>query len=211
RRLPAKGGAMISREGTGSALPTSAVSIPDKSSTASAHWQNQPLRKPKRPHPRSPQCRPAPTKSWKRHGRPLNDGLMCSWPNCRNWGTRRPSRPLMQTLGTTRTSPRWRAAGPRDAGPNSRQRSMGNRKYYRPFFGNNQVESRCGAVSVGRTYLFPPLSSGGALVVRPWLRFHIPLIEPDVQISRIRLSDKTSRLCFGVRRHLRVLNPSWSL
>jgi len=25
-------------------------------------------------------------------------------------------------------------------------------------------------------------------------RFHIPLIEPDVQISRIRLSDKTSRL-----------------
>src|SRR5258708_1474350 len=54
------------------------------------------------------------------------------------------------------------------------------------------VESRCVAVSVGRTYPFPPLSSGGALVVRPWLRFHIPLIEPDVQISRIRLSDKTS-------------------
>src|SRR6266545_5933424 len=56
------------------------------------------------------------------------------------------------------------------------------------------VESRCGAVSVGRTYLLPPLSSGGALLVRPWLRFHIPLIEPDMQISRIRLSDKTSRL-----------------
>src|SRR5450755_1361469 len=30
-------------------------------------------------------------------------------------------------------------------------------------------------------------------MVRPWLRFHTPLIEPDVQISRIRLSDKTSR------------------
>ena len=43
-------------------------------------------------------------------------------------------------------------------------------------------------------YLLPPLSSGGALVVRPWLRFHTPLIEPDMQISRIRLSDKTSRL-----------------
>src|SRR5215831_10005896 len=57
-----------------------------------------------------------------------------------------------------------------------------------------RVESRCGAVSVGRTYPFPPLSSGGALVVRPWLRFHIPLIEPDLQISRFRLSDKTSRL-----------------
>ena len=35
------------------------------------------------------------------------------------------------------------------------------------------VESRCGAVALGRTYLFPPLSSGGALLVRPWLRFHI--------------------------------------
>src|SRR5215468_3439368 len=56
------------------------------------------------------------------------------------------------------------------------------------------VESRCGAVAVGRTYLFPPLSSGGASLVRPWLRFHIPLIEPHLRISRIRLSDKTSRL-----------------
>ena len=40
------------------------------------------------------------------------------------------------------------------------------------------VESECGAVALGRTYLLPPLSSGGALVVQPWLRFHIPLIEP---------------------------------
>ena len=31
-------------------------------------------------------------------------------------------------------------------------------------------------------------------MVLPSLRFHIPLIEPDRQISRIRLSDKTSRL-----------------
>src|SRR6516225_5538458 len=30
--------------------------------------------------------------------------------------------------------------------------------------------------------------------VRPWLRFHIPLIEPDRRVYRIRLSDKTSRL-----------------
>ena len=30
-------------------------------------------------------------------------------------------------------------------------------------------------------------------MVEPWLRFHIPLIDPDRQISRIRLSDKTSR------------------
>jgi hypothetical protein len=56
------------------------------------------------------------------------------------------------------------------------------------------VESRCGAVAVGRTYLLPPLSFGGASLVRPWLCFHTPLIEPDMQISRIRLSDKTSRL-----------------
>ena len=35
------------------------------------------------------------------------------------------------------------------------------------------------------------------LVVQPWLRFHIPLIEPDKQISRIRLSDKTSRFAFA--------------
>jgi len=53
--------------------------------------------------------------------------------------------------------------------------------------GERWVESRCGAVAVGRTYLFPPLSFGGALAVRPLLRFHIPLIEPDMQISRIRL------------------------
>src|SRR5712664_4295471 len=56
------------------------------------------------------------------------------------------------------------------------------------------VESRCGAVAVGRTYLLPPLSSGGASLVRPWLRFHTPLSEPDMKICRIRLSDKTSRL-----------------
>ena len=70
------------------------------------------------------------------------------------------------------------------------------------------VESRCGAVALGRTYLLPPLSSGGALVVQPWLRFHIPLIEPDRQISRIRLSDKTSRC--RVQRQLQLLGIYWS-
>jgi hypothetical protein len=64
------------------------------------------------------------------------------------------------------------------------------------------VESRCGAVAVGRTYLFPPLASGGALVVRPWLRFHIPLIEPDRQIIALRFIDvetakQTGRVAFG--------------
>src|SRR5450759_1609399 len=73
------------------------------------------------------------------------------------------------------------------------------------------VESRCGAVALGRTYLLPPLSSDGASMVPPWLRFHIPLIEPDRQISRIRLSDKTSRLHFRVQRHLQFLNTHRSL
>src|ERR1019366_917315 len=36
------------------------------------------------------------------------------------------------------------------------------------------VESRCGAVALGRTYLLPPLSSGGALMVPPWLPFPHP-------------------------------------
>src|ERR1700677_4895681 len=49
-------------------------------------------------------------------------------------------------------------------------------------------------IALGRACLFPPLSSGGALVARPWLRFHTPLIEPNLRIARIRLSDKTSRL-----------------
>ena len=31
----------------------------------------------------------------------------------------------------------------------------------------DMVESGCGAVTLGRTYLFPPLSSGGALLARP--------------------------------------------
>jgi hypothetical protein len=42
--------------------------------------------------------------------------------------------------------------------------------------GLKSVESRCGAVALGRTYLLPPLSFGGASMVPPWLRFHIPLI-----------------------------------
>src|ERR1700681_4941376 len=60
------------------------------------------------------------------------------------------------------------------------------------------VESRCAAVALGRTYLLPPLSSGGALVVQPWLRFHIHRVagggrpppaptERGVRISRTTL------------------------
>ncbi len=55
--------------------------------------------------------------------------------------------------------------------------------------GRFMVESGCGAVAVGSAHLFPPLSSGGASIAEPLLRFLSPLIEPDVRISRIRLSD----------------------
>ncbi len=43
------------------------------------------------------------------------------------------------------------------------------------------VESGCGAVAVGSAYLCPPLSPGGASIAGPLLRFHTPLIEPDVR------------------------------
>ena len=40
-------------------------------------------------------------------------------------------------------------------------------------------------MALGWAYPLPPLSSGGALVAQPWLRFHTPLIEPDVRICRV--------------------------
>ena len=48
---------------------------------------------------------------------------------------------------------------------------------------------------LGRTVLHAPYlveSRGDA--VAGWLRFHLPLIKPDVRISRIRLSDEESRV-----------------
>jgi hypothetical protein len=46
---------------------------------------------------------------------------------------------------------------------------------------------------LGAAYLLPALSSAGASIASPCFRFHIPLIEPDVRISRFRLSEKGSR------------------
>jgi hypothetical protein len=40
-------------------------------------------------------------------------------------------------------------------------------RFWRTLEMSKMVESECDAVVVGRTYLFPPLSSGGALVFRP--------------------------------------------
>jgi len=41
-----------------------------------------------------------------------------------------------------------------------------------------------------RLGLLPTLSVAGALMSITLLRFHIPLVKPDMRISRIRLSDK---------------------
>ena len=70
----------------------------------------------------------------------------------------------MSTIGTSR--------GSRRAQFRSRRRS---RHAEDEVNRSKLVESRCGAATLGRAYLLPPLSSGGALVVRPWLRFHTPL------------------------------------
>jgi hypothetical protein len=74
--------------------------------------------------------------------------------------------------------------------------------------GQYLVESRCGAVAVGLAYLFPPLSSGGASLAEPWLRFHTPLIEPDRRISRIRLPAQPHR-CVGVERPIRRVDGAY--
>src|SRR6202035_151976 len=39
------------------------------------------------------------------------------------------------------------------------------------------------AVALGRTYLLPPLSFGGAAMVLPWLRFYIPLMGGFADLS----------------------------
>jgi hypothetical protein len=46
---------------------------------------------------------------------------------------------------------------------------------------------------LGGAYRLPTLSSVGASLALPCFRFHIPLIAPDVRISRIRRSEKGSR------------------
>ena len=52
---------------------------------------------------------------------------------------------------------------------------------------------------LGLAYLLPALSVAGASLASPWLRFHIPLIKPDVRFSRTRLSDKAVLTCCFTR------------
>src|ERR1700740_955997 len=57
------------------------------------------------------------------------------------------------------------------------------------FHGARGVEGWRGVL--GGAYRLPTLSSVGASLAPPCFRFHTPLIEPDVRICRIRLSEKT--------------------
>ena len=49
-----------------------------------------------------------------------------------------------------------------------------------------------------RAYRLPTLSSVGASLAPPCSRFHTPLIEPDVRICRIRLSEKTHTIAVAI-------------
>jgi hypothetical protein len=77
------------------------------------------------------------------------------------------------------------------------------------------VESRTGAVTLGRGGNCLPAAFASTPVAhsRPWFRFPSPLIEPDVRISRIRLSDQV--LPQGMREftstRARLMKPSLSL
>jgi hypothetical protein len=51
---------------------------------------------------------------------------------------------------------------------------------------------------LGGAYLLPTLSSVGASLTPPCFRFHTPLIEPDVRICRIRLSEKTHAIALAI-------------
>ena len=51
---------------------------------------------------------------------------------------------------------------------------------------------------LSRAYRLPTLSSVGASLAPPCFRFHIPLIEPDVRICRIRLSEKAHAIAEAI-------------
>jgi hypothetical protein len=93
----------------------------------------------------------------------------------------------------TRTEPRlaigagWRNRSNMRERPRGSNSAEGECRY--------AVESTTGAVTIGVASLLPRLSVRGAPLATPWLRFQSPLIEPDMRISRIRLSDKTSCFC----------------
>jgi hypothetical protein len=74
-----------------------------------------------------------------------------------------------------------------------RRRVTGHWPYHYPVGG---VEVWRGGL--GGTYRLPTLSFAGASLVPPCFRFHTPLIEPDVRICRIRLSEKTHAIAIAI-------------
>jgi hypothetical protein len=60
---------------------------------------------------------------------------------------------------------------------------------------------------LGTAYLLPALSSAGASIAVPCSVSTLPLVKPDVRISRIRLSDKNS--C-GRPRNVAVTQAAWN-
>jgi len=73
-----------------------------------------------------------------------------------------------------------------------------NRKYSRKVLGNEESGVEVWRGGLGATYLLPTLSSVGASRAPPCFRFHTPLIEPDVRICRIRLSEKTHAIANAI-------------
>jgi hypothetical protein len=75
-----------------------------------------------------------------------------------------------------------------------------NEKEHRPDF--TRISDMCGVEvwrgGLGGAYLLPTLSSVGASLALPCFRFHTPLIEPDVRICRIRLSEKTHTIAVAI-------------
>src|ERR1700757_5415265 len=85
-------------EGTGSNSRVNAASTPGKSLIASAHWQNPPWQRQRRPRLRLPPCPPARTRFLTRHERLSNAGLVYSWHNCKNWETIRSKQSIKKKL-----------------------------------------------------------------------------------------------------------------
>jgi hypothetical protein len=65
------------------------------------------------------------------------------------------------------------------------------------YFFQSGVESRTGAVTVVSRWLLDGAFASPPQSGLAWFCFLFPLIEPDKQISRIRLSEKTHALAHG--------------
>jgi PBP4 family serine-type D-alanyl-D-alanine carboxypeptidase len=78
----------------------------------------------------------------------------------------------------------------------SKQKDFSDFYHGLPILGKGGVEVWRGGL--GGAYLLPTLSSVGASLAPPCFRFHTPLIEPDVRICRIRLSEKTHAIAVAI-------------